>query len=755
MAKKNEKQPFKQKDVNELKNIQMSHDQLLNKISAISNGSDNQSKEEIDNISHMIDDIINDEINKVSSLSGADLGTFLTQVFNERDNNYNIAQKSIEDIFNNTGDGLVNFLIDQHKNKNIMLSDLEVISSYLFQMQEAVDSMRDAIVTSDDLSQRISRNITFNNVSIDDETKQSYIRIIENLEKELKIPHMVKNHLIPKTLTFGKYSVHTMPYDKLLTDFERNKNKKMDSRSRLESSLFSDVALESVLVFDNTNKSDTSIKKDKKFSTYLENFDLSDIEICNDDSLSQEIFIEKDELEYLLESSSDIFGADFDKSVKKSIGSKNKVKTTVDGTYDLNEKVSDYSNIKGCHIKLIDPRKLIPIKILNKIVGYYYIHELDGTTSKPTFSNNLGPSLSSGLIHDKTENNFISVLADKIVKKFDKKFLENNMEFKELIVDALQYNDLYRKKIRFQYISPEYITNFSVNEDENGEGKSMLQRSLFYAKLYLSLLIFKMVSILSKSNDTKIYYIKKSGVDTDVANSLQEVARSIKQKQVSFLDLMNYNSMASKIGNNKEIFMPVGRSGERGIEFDILSGQDIQMNTELMEMLITNAINATGVPSVIMSYINEADYSRTLVMANAKFLGRTVSYQLDFNPQLTEFYKKVIRYCTNIPDNIVDSFEYKLIPPKSLNNNNTQDLVNNTENVVSFLIKARTGEMADQSNDSNRLKDIMFNKVARELMPSLPWGVLDDIYDKSKLELEKEKQILKTSSNDGEDGAYM
>ena len=38
----------------------------------------------------------------------------------------------------------------------------------------------------------------------------------------------------------------------------------------------------------------------------------------------------------------------------------------------------------------------------------------------------------------------------------------------------------------------------------------------------------------------------------------------------------------------------VGRSGERGIEFDILQGQDVPLNTDLMEMLRTNMVNGTG-----------------------------------------------------------------------------------------------------------------------------------------------------------------
>ena len=94
--------------------------------------------------------------------------------------------------------------------------------------------------------------------------------------------------------------------------------------------------------------------------------------------------------------------------------------------------------------------------------------------------------------------------------------------------------------------------------------------------------------------------------------------------------------MISKIGAGKEIFMPVGKSGERGIEFDILAGQEIRLQDDLMEMLKQGYINGTGVPSVIMNYINEADYAKTLVMANAKYLSRVLSDQIDYNKGITK-----------------------------------------------------------------------------------------------------------------------
>jgi hypothetical protein len=35
------------------------------------------------------------------------------------------------------------------------------------------------------------------------------------------------------------------------------------------------------------------------------------------------------------------------------------------------------------------------------------------------------------------------------------------------------------------------------------------------------------------------------------------------------MDLMSYQSIVSKVGHLKDLFIPVSRSGERGIEFDM------------------------------------------------------------------------------------------------------------------------------------------------------------------------------------------
>lgn len=709
-------------------------DDVMDTISFGADKTDSSRQRELSKMTSDIDNILSDEIDSLKSFTGDDISTFLVKLFNDYDSNSMSALKSIDDMFGKEGNGLFELFNERYKNKSLLYEDLQIISEHLFELEEAISSTRDAILTSDDISCIISRGLKFDDGSENDPTKTSYIKQVETLERVLGLLQKIKNHITPNTLRYGSYYVYTIPYSELFKSYYE-KNAKKHKTTTLEAFTPSEIKV----MKDELSVNNTTI------SSVLESF-TSNITICNDTEALP--IMEGQDISALLDT--DEFRKLSNKYTKKS----NNQTPYADAV--KNAETEDFDGVQDCYIEYLDPRKVIPVKVLNKVIGYYYIHE--GSTMEPTknlFTNSFSFNTNKEVDTTKIENQFIGKLSDKIVKSFNKKFLEDNIKFKDLIANALIYNDLYRKKIRFQFIPAEFITEFAVNRDINDEGTSILLPSLLYAKLYYGILVFKIMSILSKSNDTRITYVKNSGLDKDVANQIQAVARTLKQRQITFNDLIanNANGMISKVGAGKDIYMPVGKSGERGLEFDILAGQDVQLNTDLMEMLRSGYISATGVPSVIMNYVNEADYAKTLVMANAKFVGRVISYQHDFNAGLTELYKKLMRYCTNIPEESISSFKFTLASPKSLNNMNLTDLITNADSVAAFVIKTVTGEQADQTEDDNKLKDILFNKIVREYLPMIQWNKMDEYYEESKLELaeflarKKAKQDDEKTSN--------
>lgn len=711
-------------------------------LDTLSNSNTNSRDKEINQLSKEIDDVIFQEIQGLTKFTGDDISTFLVKLFNEQEtaNNSMNGIQSMDDIFENESSGIFSFFQDRYKNKNLLYEDLNVITTQLYELKEALLATRDAVVAADEATSSVSRTLKFINSSENDTDKQSYIRMVENMEKEFKLLQKIKNHIVPNSLQYGNYYVYTVPYSKLFQKhYERSQKDKMQLKSTMES-------VDETFAKEFKTEAGLDSKVQPKVITESFNDVISNIEIYNEEDWGIPL-VEGTEL-------SDLMDIKFDKLTKKQAaksGTASKPMAT-DGTVDLNSKDADFSGIKECYVKLIDPRKIIPIKILEETIGYYYIHETDLKVSKSPFTTSIKLTANGGNTKD-VESAFLSKITDKIVKGFNRKFLEDNVKFKELILNSLIYNDVYKKQLKFQFIPVDYITEFPVNQNEDGEGTSIIYPSLFYAKLYLALLIFKMITIITKSNDQKVYYVKQSGLDNNVANKVQDVARSIKDKQINFMDLMNYNSMVSKIGQGKDVFMPIGRSGEKGIEFDILAGQDVQMNTELMEMLRTAFINATGVPSVIMNYVNEADYAKTLVMANNKFLQRVVSFQMDFNGPVTELYRKILQFSTDMPSEVIAEFEFALTTPKALDTMNMTDLINNSDQVIQFMIKVQTGEQGPQTDDDNLFKDLLYKKYARELMPMLPWNNADKLFEDAKIELVKRLEEKKQAANtDGGDG---
>jgi hypothetical protein len=293
---------------------------------------------------------------------------------------------------------------------------------------------------------------------------------------------------------------------------------------------------------------------------------------------------------------------------------------------------------------------------------------------------------------------------------------------------------------------------FKIDKDEDGNGTSMIKKSLFYAKLYLMLLLFKIMSIILYSNDQKVNYVKQSGIDKNVANKVQEIARIQQTRQINISDLFSYTTLINKVGNGNTIYYPTGRSGERPIETEILSGQDVQLNTDLMESLKNAYILATGVPAAIINYMNEADFAKVVEQNNTKFNGRVVNYQLDFNNSITELYKKLMRWSTNIPDTIIDNFTFTLQPPKSASINTKSELINQYQSLSDFLVALLYEDPSQSMNPESLTGEIReFKKLlAKDQLPMIDFDNVEDIVEKASIKYRERK--LKPNSNNGDSG---
>lgn len=715
--------------------------------------------DDIDNLNSKFQKLLNHEIGSITNRESGDTTSFLSHIISNENKKMSFDRmlaSQMMDISDTDNTALQNFIQNAYKNRFIEQNDLKEISSQLIELQEAILITRDAIISSDVVEGRMSRILDFDN--IDDDEVDNAITVIEHMEKKFKLQENIKNFITTHTLETGSYYAYHIPYSHLFNSYAQQKAGNKIYRESVLTESFEDVTVNNKNIkgvdvfiesaYNEYKESDPNISKEQ-FKTEMTEI-LNNITICNDD-LPLPILEEgwnsighyKESVE--MEAAKDNAPTNIFNEINKSNLVDNSASEGIHGTKKSNK--NDFKDITDCYFKLIDSTRLVPIKVMNTTFAYYYVLDekispLNGPVANNLYSSTLDATRNSTIIDN---------IANKVVDSFDKKFLKDNMKFKNAIIDCFNYYSLKENRVRFQFIPAEYITEFKIDEDENGNGRSMIKKSLFYAKLYLMLLLFKIMSIILYSNDQKVNYIKTSGIDKNVSNKVQEIARLNQSRQINITDLFSYTALVNKIGSGNTMYVPTGRSGERPIETDILAGQDIQLNNDLMEMLKNSYILGTGVPAAIINYLNEADFAKVVEQNNTKFLGRVVNYQLDFNSSITEMYKKLMRWSTNLSDNVIDNFSFSFQPPKATGNTTKADLISQHQTQADFVVGLMYNE--DDPNNGDEIKKeikIFRQMYAEENLPILDFDSIREVKDRAKIEYMKNK--TKPKPENGDDG---
>lgn len=723
---------------------------------------------DVDSLNDKFQSILSNELTGITGKEGNDITSFLSQVVSA-DNKYRAGEDILNNQFNDlTGNeysSMQSFIYDAYRNRLLQQSDLHEVSSQLIELSEAIMITRDAIISADTVEGRLNRSITFEN--IDDDEIDNYNSIVENMENKFQLLEKIKNFIIPKTLEYGEYYVYIVPYSELFNKFQQQKTRNVTNTGILrrfnESTVlegFNDTKKENKLTeldmfledcynkyhirengkYSDKKSSDNRINRDE-FKSDLKNI-MENIIISTDDIPIP--FLEEglESIEYINNQHNNVVTED--NTLFKKVIKNNKT----DGGVKISKK-GEFDDIGDCYVKMIEPTKIIPIKIMNTILGYYYVQDEDITPLSGAVSSSL---YFSRFNEHSRQQTIINSLAERVVQQFNKPFLKNNLKFKEAIVDCFNYYNLNENRVKMQFIPAEYIVRFKIDEDIDGNGTSMIKKSLFYAKLYLMILLFKIMSIIMYSNDQKINYIKQSGLDKNLANRVQEIARLQQSRQINISDLFSYTTLINKVGNGNAVYMPTGRSGERPIETEILSGQDVQLNNDLLEMLKNAYITGTGVPAAILNYLNEADYAKTVEQNNSKFNARVINYQLDFNPIITDMYKRIMKWSTNIGEEKISNFNFTLTQPRSATANAKAELISQFNTMAEFLTGLLYPDPGQAENPDSLNAEIReFKKLyAREQLPMINFDDIEEMINKAAL-INKERK-LKPDPKNGNDG---
>lgn len=719
-----------------------------------------------------IQNIINRELDIAKGVSNGSVVDFVASLKN---NGKKYSKEELEvdtaSLFTKDIGDIFGYFEDIYKNKYIEMSDLKFISKFIPAIGEAVKTTLDAIVSSDDISGTITRNIQLSS-SLTNEDKDTILNEIEKLEDMYRLPKKLKNIVYKKSLVTGSFYVYAISYKELFEEYTKLKNSDYFKRNGL-------LPNQNPGIFKKNSDKGFNMRTNESFANTgdINSTIKGQINSVLESVLSKENKAVIENAKNVIETSLATFTVDTESTclyaALEGIESLNLYRKAFPSNETLDMKDMSYIpdgtknsngsdtsknafNVSGTYIKYIDSKNIIPIKIFNELVGYYHIHT---TTRKKNTSTSGGMLTLSNAIFTSTNltekkkedalNNIVDEISSGIMKNFSSKFVEQNSEFKQIIADCIIANGIIDNDYRIQFIPAQHVVPFIINEDENGNGESMLADSLFPAKLLLSLIICKMLNYMNKSGNKTIAHVHKGPIDVNSSNQVQRVVRMLQETNITFNDLLSTNLVFSKFTRDSNIQLPTSKNGNKLVEFEVQEGQNIDLKTDMEDKLEQMAILGTGVPSVIMEYVNQADFAKQIVSANIKFAGRISSLQADLEEPTSDLYKILIKNSDldeELKKKCLNSFYYKLPRPKVLTNANNSEYLSTLLSTAETVANIFMGQSGNDDPKSIKIKDELIKGVIIDNAPFFNWDNVNEIYEKAKIKIAKEEMDKKKNS---------
>ena len=737
----------------------------------------NMHEDELEQISSTFDDALTDALKEFNSSSFDDDGFIkkLRDLDTGDQKNKDTMRHVLNDI---RSDYITADVVNQ--SELLLKRDITNICTQMPEMRDVVYVVRDAIIECNVSTGEVSRSFIFENRNGDDESLESQVKEIET-RHDLLIA--IKNFIVPRTLINGEMYIHVVPYAKLFAELEQIHDKRgyhtknmgsvfhesvpnyIKESFKEETSLFSESNLgylmESVapsLETDvkNIHKIGDGKKKEPEngiIKTELTSI-LHNINVYNGSStMFAEMgedgfndFIKMEYADYLSRGTHDEGSSlsHFEEAMNFNQAS--------DGPFArIDQDVVDdkhYQDIKGCYIKYLDPLRVVPIRMDRRVIGYYYVSTTMDLASNPANPNGIVDLSYQQYTRDK---NVVERLSNMIIRSFDRKMLEKNIKLKNEIAEIIMAHKFSEGKLSFIYIPENEVIRLIINEDEEARGHSILEPTVFPSRNYLMLTMYNMLYTLN-NNTTRVHYLKSSGLNKDYAAQIQRTMRKLQSRRITIDDVFSYSGVLNKIGGMGEMVLPAGRSDFKALETDTIAAVEKPIDMEFLEQQRRQAVSGTGVPHLMMiNAIDEADFAKSLEMANARFLSTVSAYKIDFNRGITKLYQLLLRHSTNMEPDIIQSFRFQFNPVKQQELNITADMIQNFDNLVELVesIAYSKQELEDKEDKEATAKRRHLRlELARKYLPQIDIDEIEEII--KKVDLDAMDDELQKKVNDAQ-----
>ena len=708
---------------------------------------------------------IEDHISKVLSRNGNDDVANISKLYavaNLRntldDASYN---KEIVSFFEDRSitDQLVNSYLE-NKWVKALDDEYDVICKYFPKMQEALDAIKDSVLTADNFDKEYL-SFTSPNVSGDEQSK--FNEEIESYKKQYELYEKAEKWY-NNASKYGEQFVYKVPYNKALAVML---NRRSQTRYNgigytgvREYSLVTEGALPNEFSSNKelsdyflSAKSEIGQKKIKNIKLEIVKDAVLDTAVNESKHMRDMIAISEQASihETGLDTNNEIISPTIFEMPKRRKKSDN---TAADGLVNGERITPSKLKVPGLLLKELKRENVIMLYMDDICLGYYYLEFLDrfggivfqdNLFQKKTLSSigyGAGTKLEDEQIQKSATDDLLKYLASAIVSNLDDKFINNNPYLRKEIYSVLKYNDMFNAegvdKIRVTYLAPNDVEHIKFKEDsDTHRGISDIAAGLIPAKLYCCIYICNVLGILTRGQDKRVYYVKQN-VEQNIAQTLLNVINQIKKQNMNIMQIENMNSILGITGKYNDYIIPIGPSGDAPIQMEVMEGQNIDPQTELLEKLEEASINSTGIPIELVNARLQLDFATQLTMSNTQFMRFIFKRQSKFETFLGNIMTDI--YNTE-HQNETDKIIVKCVLPSPImfnvnNLNQILDLVNQQAQVMADLM------YMDNNDPDLELKKGIYKKnyVQFKLGSYLKQNELEIIKTKTELEYSMSKK---------------
>lgn len=735
----------------------------------------NQHEDELDTISATFSNSLNKALKEFNSSTFDDDGFVkkMRNLYIDGDKD----KEMMKHVLNNLRSDYVG-VESLNQSELLVRRDISNICIQMPEMRDVINVIRDGIIECNIATGQVSRDLIFENSESDNNT--GALAFVKDIEKTHNLLQAIKNFIVPSALEHGEKYVHVVPYAKLFAELEAAKERKKSTskmpkefKESIPNTLYNEFK-ESTSICTEENieymmEATAAITKTDVADTFKMDASTTAESTKNNDTINKEsitsilnnisVYNGSSELfaEMGIEGFEQFLMTEYAKNGKTSKNESNHFMEALSYSNPNNSKnffanvdqdcidFKEYKQIKGCYLKYLDGLKMAPIRMDRKIVGYFYV-----TT---TSNEQMNPGNPNGMIDLSYQNytrdkNLIDTLSSIIIRSFDKQMLEKNIKLKSEIAEILMAHKFSEGRLSFVYIPENEIVRFVINEDENGRGHSVIEPSIFPARNYLMLSMYNLLYTLNNTT-TRVYYMKSSGLRKDYASQVQRKMRKFQSRRITVDDIYSYSGVLNKVGGIGQMVLPAGRGDYKAFDVDTIQAVENPIDLEFLESQRKLAISGTGVPHLMMiNAIDEADFAKSLEMANARFLSTVSSYKIDFNDGLTKLYQKLLKYSTDLEDDVIASFRFKFNQVKQQELVITADMITNFNSMVELVesLYYKKSDLEDEKGDATPIRMILRRELAKEYLPQLDFNRLEEVIKRVNVQSGDDKLQDKVNS---------